>query len=195
MDFAVFPCYYLSMKATPLETNNPHIHLVEPDVERDAPISVGWLEGDLGRDTLRLMGVSAHENEPSTLNQEKERVEGFIANEEQLNWMISYDGKIVGSVWADLQATDELPGPSVHIMIGDSEVRGKGIGTASISAVIEHLRQRNTETIYSRHLLDNEGSKHLLNSLGFNNLGEPYTDKDGLEFQNVSLELSVTEHE
>jgi RimJ/RimL family protein N-acetyltransferase len=183
------------MKTTPLETNNPHIQLIEPDVERDAAISVGWLEGDLGRDTLRLMGVSAEENKPSSLEQEKERVEGFIANENQLNWMISYDGKIVGSVWADLHSSDELPGPSVHIMIGDPEVRGKGIGTASISAVIDHLRNNKVETIYSRHLLENEGSKHLLVGLGFNDLGEPYTDKDGLKFQNVSLGLVVVEHE
>ncbi|CAN5651076.1 hypothetical protein BH23PAT1_BH23PAT1_5510 [soil metagenome] len=183
------------MKTTPLETNDPHIHLVEPDVERDAPISVGWLEGDLGRDTLRLMGVSADENKPSSLDQEKERVRGFIANENQLNWMISFDGKIVGSVWTDLKATDELPGPSVHIMIGDPDVRGKGIGTASIKAVIGHLRERDIDTVYSRHLLDNEGSKHLLDSFGFRNLGEPYSDKDGLKFQNVSLELGTIQHE
>jgi len=32
------------------------LELVPPDVERDAPISLGWLEGDEGRNTLRLMG-------------------------------------------------------------------------------------------------------------------------------------------
>lgn len=183
------------MRTTPLETNNPHIQLIEPDIERDAPISVGWLEGDLGRDTLRLMGVSTEKNKPSSLEQERERVEGFIANENQLNWMISYDGKIVGSVWADLRATDELPSPSVHIMIGDPDVRSKGIGTASIKAVIEYLRQADAQTVYSRHLLENESSKHLLSCLGFGDLGEPYTNNDGLTFQNVSLILSVAEHE
>ena len=183
------------MKTINLETSNPLVHLVEPDVERDAPISVGWLEGDLGRDTLRLMGVNTEDNKPSTLVQEKERLRGFIANEKQLNWMISYNDQIIGSVWAELRATEELPAPSVHIMIGDPDVRGKGIGTASISAVIEHLRQSNTPTIYSRYRLENEGSKHLLNSLGFGNLGEPYTDKDGLKFQNVALQLGEVMHE
>lgn len=178
-----------------LHTNNPDVLLVKPDIERDAALGVQWLEGELGRATLTSMGVSETDNKPTTLEDERERVRDFIEGQDQLNWMIEYQGKIVGSVWADLKQVGNVPAPAIHIMIGNPNVRGKGIGTASISAVIEHLRQSNTTTVYSRYLLENEGSKHLLSSLGFGNLGEPYVDNDGLTFQNVSLELSEAAHE
>lgn len=44
------------MKVPVLETNNPHLKLIEPDIERDAANGIKWLEGDMGRTTLRLMG-------------------------------------------------------------------------------------------------------------------------------------------
>lgn len=185
----------INMKAVPLETNNPIIRLVEPDIERDAPLGVGWLEGVAGRDTLRLMGVSNDENRPSSIDLEKERVQGFISNEHQLNWMIEYDGKVVGSIWVDLLSTEELPSPSIHIMIGDPDVRGKGLGSASFAAVLSYLKHRHAETVYSRHLLDNEGSKRLLQKMGFQNLGEPYITREKSHYQNVSLDIETDKRE
>ena len=77
-------------------------------------------------------------------------------------------------------------------MIGDPNVRGKGIGKASVGAVIEYLHQSGEKMIYSRHLLSNYGSQKLLESLGFVKLDEPYTDKDNLSFQNVVIEIRST---
>lgn len=174
-----------TMKTTNLETNNPNIHLVGPDIERDAPLSVEWLKGDIGRNTLRLMGVADKDNLPSTLEQEKARVKDFIENDDQLNWMITYQNEVIGSVWVDLKPSEYLQSPSVHIMIGSSEARGKGVGLSSMAAVVDYLEKQGHEQIYSRYLTDNEGSKNLLAKLGFQEIGEPYTDEDNLEFQNA----------
>lgn len=168
-----------------LQTNNPDVLLVEPDVERDAALGVQWLGGELGRATLTSMGVADKDNKPTTLEYERQRVKDFIEKEDQLNWMIQYQGRVVGSVWADLQQVGNVQAPAIHIMIGDPVVRGKGVGFAATSKVTEHLEGLGFETIYSRHLTKNNGASGLLQSLGFTNLGEPYTDEDGLEWQNV----------
>ena len=135
------------------------------------------------------MGVPDKNNTPTTLEVEKERVRDFIEGEDQLNWMIAYDGKIVGSVWVDLQQKERVPAPSVHIMIGDPSMRGKGIGYASISSVIQYLKSQGHETIYSRHLTKNTGAQSLLASLGFEPDGSAYTDQDNLEWQNVAATI------
>ena len=183
------------MKTTVLETDNPNIHLIEPDIERDAALGVQWLEGELGRNTLSLMGVSAVDNKPTTLEQEKERVKDFIEKDNQLNWMISYEDKVVGSVWVDLEPSEHLQSPSVHIMIGSPEARGKGIGLSTIAAVIEHLQKQGYAQVYSRYITNNEGSKNLLGKLGFHELGAPYTDGDNLQFQNVVKEFEAMTQE
>lgn len=173
------------MKTTELATNNPNIHLIEPDIERDAPLGVQWLEGEVGRRTLTLMGVTDENNKPTTIDQERERVKEFIEKNGQLNWMIAYQGGVVGSVWADLEPTKYLRSPSVHIMIGSPEMRGKGVGLAATSAVVEYLHKQGYEQIFSRYLLKNEASKSLLARIGFHETGVPYTDEDNLEWQNV----------
>ena len=172
------------MKVVHLETANPVVNLVEPDVARDAALGVAWLEGELGHSTLTLMGVADKDNKPTSLEAEQERVKGFIERPDQLNWMIQCDGKVVGSVWVDIFKSDKLPAPSVHIMIGDPAMRGKGIGYATISCVLDYLQTQGEETIYSRHLTKNKGAQTLLESLGFAVMDEPYPE-DGLEWQNV----------
>lgn len=184
-----------NMKTTVLETDNPNIHLIEPDIERDAALGVQWLEGELGRNTLSLMGVSAADNKPTTLEQEKERVKEFIEKDNQLNWMISYEDKVVGSVWVDLEPSEYLQSPSVHIMIGSPEARGKGIGLSTTAAVVEHLQKQGYAQVYSRYITNNEGSRNLLGKLGFHELGTPYTDEDNLQFQNVVKEFEAMTQE
>jgi RimJ/RimL family protein N-acetyltransferase len=179
------------MKAVHLETINPVVELVEPDVARDAALGVVWLEGELGHSTLALMGVADKDNKPTSLEAEQERVRGFIERPDQLNWMIQYDGKVVGSVWVDLFKSDKLPAPSVHIMIGDPKIRGKGVGYSTISAVLEYLAAQGNKTVYSRHLTTNEGAKSLFESLGFSSLGDPYSASNELEWQNVSKALRL----
>ncbi len=177
------------MKATQLETTNPKVHLIEPDVERDAPLSVAWLEGDIGRNTLRLMGVTEDKNKAPTLEGEKKRVQGFVNNPKQLNWAIQYDDKVVGAVWVDLEEVNSVEAPGIHIMIGDPQARGKGIGSSSMKAVIDYLREDDCLQVFSRHLADNTAAAKLLADQGFTPVGEPEPDNDGLIWQNVQLDL------
>jgi RimJ/RimL family protein N-acetyltransferase len=173
-----------------LQAQSPDITLVAPDVERDAPLAVAWLEGDIGRSTLKLMGNDDAHNKPSTLDEEKERVQSFIDAKDQLTWMIRLQDKVVGTVWVNLTATEYLPGPSVHIMIGDPEARGHGVGGNTINAVIDYLRQTNQyDTLYSRHLTSNERAGKLLADSGFEQLNQPYNDHSHLTWQNVSRSL------
>jgi RimJ/RimL family protein N-acetyltransferase len=171
--------------ANSLHTNDPNIVLVEPDIERDAALGVRWFERESGRATLTAMGVPDKDNHPTTLDEERERVKAFIENNDQLNWMIKYRDEVVGSVWADLKPVGTVPAPAIHIMIGDPSARGKGVGFAASSKVIEHLVDQGFGTVYSRHLAKNSGASGLLHSLGFTNLGETYSDEDGLEWQNL----------
>lgn len=174
-----------------LQTNNPDVLLVEPDIERDAALGVQWLEGKLGRATLASMGVADKDNKSTTIEHERERVRDFIERQDQLNWMIEYQGNVVGSVWADLEQVGNVPAPAIHIMIGDPDVRGKGVGYAATSKVTEYLENQGFKSIYSRHLIKNSGASGLLQSLGFTNFGEPYDDDDGLEWQNVKKEVKA----
>ncbi len=104
--------------------------------------------------------------------------------------MIRFDDKIVGSIWVDLRAIEEVSAPAVHIMVGDSSARGQGVGSASISAVIDYLRKQGDEAIYSRSLIKNTVAAKLLEENGFWPLGDTYTDSDGLEWQNAKLDLA-----
>lgn len=178
------------MKVSSLETANPSVRLVEPDVDRDAPTSLKWLEGAIGRNTLLLMGVSEKENTESSLDKEQERIKDFITKEDQLNWMIQLDDAIIGSIWVDLEPTEELPAPALHIMIGDPRARGQGVGLASTSAVIEYLKDQKVTQLYSRSLAKNSAASKLLDANGFQNLGDTYVDSDGLEWQNATLDLT-----
>jgi hypothetical protein len=174
-----------------LNTHFPDLELIQPDIERDAPISLEWLEGEMGRNTLRLMGNSDEQNKPSTLEAEKERVKGFLESNDQLTWMIKFHEKIVGTVWVNLNANEYLPEPSIHIMIGDPTCRGLGIGLNTIQSVIEYLRTDDRfETLYSRHLVNNKIADSLLSTVGFEDLGKEYQDADGLAWQNEKLNLS-----
>ncbi len=183
------------MKTISLETNNPGLRLVEPDIERDAPLSTDWLKGDTGRNTLRLMGVADKDNVPSTLEQERERVNDFIENDNQLNWMISSENDVVGSVWVDLIPSEHLGSPSVHIIIGNPDARGKGIGLSTMTAVVDYLEKQGHKQIYSRYLTDNAASRNLFAKLGFHEAGKPYIDEDNLQFQNVVKEFATMTQE
>ncbi len=180
------------MKAPELKTTDSLITLIVPDVQRDAKLGVQWLNGELGHVTMQSMGNTKDVIDnilPTTVEIESERVRNFLERTDQLNWMIEYNGTVVGSIWVDLEDSHYLPGPSVHIMVGDPAMRGKGIGSASVSAVIEYLQGLGSKVIYSRHLITNEASSRLLRQIGFVNVGEPYTS-DTLKFQNLVLEIS-----
>jgi RimJ/RimL family protein N-acetyltransferase len=144
-----------------LQTENPDVCLIEPNIERDAQLGVRWLEGQSGQATLTSMGVTDKDNKPTTIEHERERVRDFIERQDQLNWMIEYQGKVVGAVWVDLEQVGKLPAPAIHIMIGDPKVRGKGVGFSASSKVIEHLLSLGFVNIHSRHLTNNNRATDL----------------------------------
>lgn len=173
-----------------ISTSNPDLFLINPDIERDAPLSVKWLEGDIGRQTLRLMGNKNEQNKPSTLEDEKRRIKDFVESTNQINWMLQFKDKIVGTIWVDKEPTDYLLAPAIHIMIGDPLQRGKGIGRCAYEAVVNYLKDEgSSDYLFSRHLTYNRPIANLLLGAGFEKHGEQYTDSDGLEWQNVRLSL------
>lgn len=181
------------MRAPELRSDGQPVNLVEPNVERDAPLGVKWVNGEFGEETLLSMGNSPDELvniHPTTLEAEEKRVKGFIERDDQLNWMIEFEDNVVGTIWVELKKKGNLPAPSPHIMIGDPEARGHGIGTAATAQVIEYLRTNGEQNVYTRHLVTNTVVEDLLRRAGFTNYGEVYTD-DGLRWQNVRLSLSA----
>lgn len=173
-----------------LNTSIHDLHLVQPDVERDAPIAVEWLSGKTGEETLLAMGMPPNKISEPSLEAEKERVQGFLQKDNQLNWMIRFKDRIVGAVWVDLEHSSHIEAPSLHIMIGDTTVRGQGVGLETCVTVIQYLkREREAMAVFSRHLTSNKESAQLLLQAGFAKDGNPYKDEDGLEWQNLSKGL------
>ncbi len=177
-----------------LATSLPNVSLVTPNPIRDAPQAVEWLKGEAGKETLLLMGNPEKSIVAPSLNAEHERLEQFLAlarESKQLTWMMCYGEATVGAIWVDLEPTKHLPAPAIHLMIGDPNVRGQGIGKAAVTAVIKYLKtEAKYSKLYSRYLTSNAGSIKLLHGFGFTHLGPAYLDEDGLEFQNVVLSLT-----
>ena len=127
------------MKAPELLTSQEHIRLIEPDVERDAPLSFEWLSGEHGRRSQRLLGIPDRDIHPPTLDREEARIESLLDRRDQLAWMIEVDGDVVGAVEVNLDDSEYLPAPWMTIFIGDPQVRGNGIGTTVLRAVVAWL--------------------------------------------------------
>lgn len=175
--------------------NNLNIKLVKPNIERDAPFALGWFKSDYGKQTLLLMGNAENEIKPATLNSEKKTLQKFIELEksnEQLTWMIQADNKTIGSVWIELKDTEFVKSPAVHMMIGDPEYRGKGIGKAIMFEMIKYAKEKlKSSVIYSRHLVSNKPVTALLDSFSFIDDGKSYIDSNNLEWQNIKLIFDI----
>jgi RimJ/RimL family protein N-acetyltransferase len=198
-----------------LNTNDDDIKLVFPNVDRDAPKSVEWLSGEVGHSTMLLMGNS-EENANNIVNmphdqkliEEQKRLKEFIEKPGELNWTIQYKGNPVGAIWVDLKdklinlengKKTTLKGPSPHIMIGDIQSRGKGIGPKASEAVMDYLLSDGEySTIYTRARTDNQRIINMLTSPKskyiFIEDGSPYKDENGLEFQNFKYEVGPLKH-
>lgn len=174
------------MKAPELVTSDENIRLIEPDVERDAPLGFEWLSGEHGRRSLQLMGVPDKDIHSPTLDEEEARIESFIDRTDMLAWMIEVDGEVIGVIEVHLQDSEYLPAPWLAIFIGDRLMRGAGVGTVAMRAVVAWLvEERNVDIIFARYRIGNEASAQLLLKLGFEEDGVVYTDADQLEWQNM----------
>lgn len=165
------------------------LKLVKPDPNRDGPLSVIWRSGPEGHKTQANMGITPDDIRDRKLDEERTIIQSFLDDANEFVWMLEFRGKIVGSIEVALKPTEYIKAPAVHIMIGDPRARGQKIGKRGLSAVINWLRsERHEPSIYTRHLIDNQTSAHLLQSLGFVHDGHIYTDEDGLQWQNVKLQ-------
>jgi RimJ/RimL family protein N-acetyltransferase len=175
-------------------SNRSDVQLLVPDVERDSLFAFGWFSGPEGRATLLSMGNAEGEIEVSSLEGERTTIREFLRLEndgQQVTRMILCDGKTIGAVWIELFENHRVKPPSIHILIGDPDYRGKGIGSSVMQAAIEYSKNElHFPTIYSRHLVSNVVVTLLNESLGFVKDGKPYIDTNGLEWQGIKLEIS-----
>lgn len=181
----------MPMEAIP--SANPIVELVPPNPERDTPHAMRGFADEAGKRTLLLMGNPERVITPTSYQKEHDILSSFVElaqSGERLTWMMSADDKTIGAIWVELKAADGVPTPAVSVMIGDPAYRGQGLGRAAMVSVIDHLKANTDyENLYARRLTDNTGSAALLDSLGFTAMGGPYTDEDGLTFQNFQCSL------
>ncbi len=167
------------------------IKLLPINVERDALFAHSWFTRAEGRDTLLRMGNAEHEIMPSTLEGERATMQEFIeleAQNKQITRAIVVDDVTVGVVWLELFENHGVKAPSVHIMIGNPDYRGRGIGRESIKRMIEYVHDKlHFSTVYTRHLANNVAIARVNKALGFMNDGMEYTDSNGLLWQNTVL--------
>lgn len=178
---------------TAMVMNRNDVQLVKPNVIRDVSFALGWFAHPEGRQTLLSMGNADHEIDPSTVEGERKTIQEFIdleSENRQITRMIVVDQKTIGLVWIELLENHGVKAPSVHIMIGDPEYRGKGIGSAAMEAAIQYVTNVvGEQTVYSRHLASNEAIAAVNAKLGFVNDGDQYEDENGLVWQNVVIRL------
>jgi len=176
---------------TEIQSSLEKLTFVKPSPAIHAPITLGWFESDDGHETLLLMGNAEHEIEPPSLQTELQILEDFVLLEkknEQLTWMLDFDGDIVGVGWIELTENHGVKPPSVHLMIGNKKYRGQGIGRATMQALILYIRNNiDTKFVYSRHLKSNSVVANMNRGLGFKNEGGSYLGDNGLEWQNIKL--------
>ena len=167
------------------------VQLLKINAKRDAPFAYSWFARPEGRDTLLSMGNTEHEIAPSTLAGERATMQGFVdleARGRQITRAIMVDNVTIGVVWLELFENHGVKAPSVHIMIGNPDYRGRGIGYEVMKRMIEYAKNElHSETVYTRYLAKNSAVKMLNNKLGFAADGDVYTDKNGLEWQNAVL--------
>jgi len=175
-----------------LPTTIPELQLTSPVPDRDAVFAFDWFRSESGRDTLLKMGNAPHEINEPRLEDERATLEEFLTLErdgKQITWMLRHGDQTIGAAWIELIENHGVKAPSVHLMIGDPLFRGKGIGRATMTAMIQYLRENGYQIVYSRHLVGNDAVSGLNHSLGFLADGEPYADENGLEWQNIILSL------
>lgn len=167
--------------------------MAEPDPERDAPFALNWFLAPEGKRTLLSMGNPEHSIKSPTLEGEKETIRSFLELEKsgkQLTWMMRIDDKTIGAAWIELEQHGTVRAPSIHLMIGDVAYRGRGIGKGVMHFMTDYARSvLGADYVYSRNLVNNKKIAHINKTLGLVNDGEPYSDEDGLVWQNTKMKL------
>lgn len=177
------------MIAPDLDCGND-LMLINPNVDRDAPIATKWMQGSVGQQTQRSMGIPPQDIHEHTLAESRDLFEDFISTQDEIVWVIQYKGKIGGviEVGMNRNIAPEEQSPSLSIMIGDVSLRGKGVGSRAMRRVIEYLFAEGYPEVNARYLIDNDASRAMNKSVGMQETGRSYVDEDGLEWQNVRVQ-------
>ena len=178
-----------------LKSSLAKLTFIKPYPVEHAPTTLDWFESRDGPETLRLMGNPESEIGVPSLETEIQILEEFVSLEtegKQITWMINFEDTVIGVAWIELVENHTVKSPSVHLMIGDKKYRGKGIGTATMQALITCIKDTaTTKYVYSRHLKSNHVVAKMNAGLGFEDDGAPYVDNDGLEWQNIVLAVAA----
>ncbi len=179
-----------------MKTDREDIQLLTPNIERDAPFALDWFSRSEGRQTLLSMGNAENEIVAPTLDGEKATIQEFLDLEKdnkQITRMIIVDDITIGAVWIELFENHGVKAPSVHIIIGNPEYRGRGIGTSAMKAAIKYVVEvLGAAVVYSRHLSTNMNIVAVNKKLGFKADGNIYADENGLVWQDVKLDASIS---
>lgn len=169
------------------------IDIREVNSDIDAMSAHKWFSQPSGSDTLRLMGNAEHEIKPSSYESEHATFVEFQDLEskgEQVTRTICVNDTVIGIVWIELRENHGIKAPSIHVMIGDVNYRGKGFGRAGMEWGIEYAKHGlKAPVLYSRYLTRNVPISRMMNSLKFSLDGRMYVDSNDLEWQNVRLQL------
>ncbi len=168
------------------------VELDKIDINEGAQLGVLWLNAPYGVETLRLLGNIVPDDFKTTYDEEVERLTKMTSDTNVLAWSIKYDTVTVGVAEAKLKEFEGLPAPNITLFIGDITMRGKGVGTAALRHVLDELLNRQYYNAYARALTHNIASSAMLQKAGFMVDGSPYTDKDGLHWQNYHIQLKAS---
>lgn len=119
-------------------------------------------------EVTKLMG--SHKTVP-TLEQEINYLEESALDESSIHWAIHFEGNCVGSI--SIEDIDwMLRRCSIGIFIGEPRLWGKGLASDAAQCVLEHVFDEYPfDVIQSTYAEGNEGSKALLASKGFIEVG------------------------
>lgn len=160
------------------------VKLVDIDIVRDAPLAASWINAPGGAQMLQLMGMIVPDDFTTTAEDERKTLQSIIDDPNENAWMIEHDGRVVGIVEVHTAPFEGLPAPNTSIMIGEASARGKGVGTTANKLMLGYLKNQNYKTVYARVLTHNVASLRMMEKLSFTKLDQPYTDGDGLTWQN-----------
>ncbi len=171
------------------------LKLVEPKTDL-AKASLSWTRNP---EVVQYLGGDF--SNPS-LEKEVERLKKIIEADNEYNWMIELDNRVIGAVAINkIQETSEALGAkagSLVILIGEKHHWGKGIGHQVLRAVLDWAFEKSDfKFMTARALKQNYASLKTLEKLGFEEIGEsPYVDGliDGKPATWVDFRLGREKH-
>lgn len=105
-------------------------------------------------------------------------------------WLALQDGNITGSIAID-GSHAEKDGAHLRWFIVADAMRGKGVGTALLSASMEFCRSRRYERVYLWTFEGLDAARHLYDKFGFRQTIQQVGAQWGIEVNEQRLELRI----